>query len=379
MEYPAQAIVDLGAISANVRAIQAWVPGAGVLAVVKGDAYGHGLIPVARAAVRGGATWLGVAQVGEAVALREAREHGGLDVPVLAWLYTPGTDFDAVLARDIDLAVSAVWALEAIVASAQRTGRTARIHIEVDTGLGRNGVVGEALTGLLRAAVAHQAAGHLRVVGIMTQLAVIDDLDHPAVSRAMEIFAAAVAEAEALGAALEVRHMANSAAAAALPEAAWDLVRVGVSTVGMSPLPERGSAADYGLVPALTLRAEVSMVKRVPAGTGVSYGHSYTTTSETTLVNVPVGYADGIPREAGNRAQVLIHGQRFTVAGQVCMDQFMVDVGDVDVQPGDEVLIFGPGSRGEPIAYDWGAAVGAHEFEVTTCLGPRVPRVYLDA
>ena len=371
---PSRAVIDLDAIRDNVAALAGHAGSAGVMAVVKADGYGHGLLPSARAAVRGGATWLGVAQLGEAMALRAA----GLTVPVLSWLHVPGSDFAAALAADVDLSVSALWALEEIATAARRIGRPARIHLKVDTGLGRNGAFGDDWPDLLAAARRLEAEGAVRVVGVWSHFVYADAPDHPTVRLQQERFIEAVALAERAGCDLEVRHLANSAATLTNPGARFDLVRPGLAVYGLSPVPDLGDPASFGLTPAMTFVADLAVTKAVPAGQGVSYGHQYVTDRDTTLALVPVGYADGIPRNATNVGPVGIGGVRHTVAGRVCMDQFVVDVGpEQEVRPGQEVVIFGRGGPGEPTAEDWARATGTISYEIVTRIGARVPRIYV--
>ncbi|HVU91607.1 MAG TPA: alanine racemase [Jatrophihabitans sp.] len=364
-----EAVVDLSAITANVARMKAGTP-AEVMAVVKADGYGHGLLPAARAALAGGATWLGTAIVDEAVALRAA----GISVPLLSWLWTPG-ETDAVgraVDSDVDLSVSSQWQLDAVLAAARERGRTARVHLKIDTGLSRNGCYVADWPDLLTAVAKAEAAGEVRAVGIWSHLAYADEPGHPTIGRQLEAFSDALAVAARAGVEPQLRHIANSAATLTLPAAHFDLVRPGIAVYGLSPIAGNG----YGLVPAMTLRAAAAGVKRVRAGEGVSYGHEYTTSRETTLVLVPLGYADGVPRHAGNAGPVWINGARFSVSGRVCMDQFVVDVGDLDVAPGDPVVLFGPGTDGEPTAQDWADAAGTIHYEIVTRVGPRVERVY---
>ena len=380
--FPARVVVDLAAITSNVTVLRERAGDAGVMAVVKADAYGHGLVPAARAALRGGATWLGVAQLPEAMALRAA----GITEPVLAWLHSTGAGFAEAVRADVDLGVSGTWMLHDVAAAARSTGRTARVHLKADTGLGRNGAylfpTGTGPTewqDLVQAAARLEAEGAVRVVGLFSHFAYADSPEHPTVLAQQEAFTDAVSQAERAGLRPEVRHLSNSAATLTTPSAAWDLVRPGLAVYGLTPAPAVGSSEDFGLVPAMTALASASVVKRVPAGQGVSYGHTYTTTAETTLVDVPLGYADGVPRHASGRAEVLVAGQRRRIAGRVCMDQFVVDVGDLPVAPGDEIILFGPGTRGEPTAQDWAEAVGTINYEIVTRFGPRIPREYVEA
>lgn len=387
--YPARAVVDLGAIRDNVGSlVRTASPSAGtgaqVLAVVKADGYGHGLVPAARAALAGGATWLGTAQLAEALALRAA----GISSRILTWLYAPGAPLADLLRADVDVAVSASWALDAVLAAARETGRTARIHLKVDTGLGRNGIMPDELDTVLASAVAAQSDGLVEVVGIWSHLALADDPAHPTVLAQAAVFDDAVRRAEQAGAHLEVRHLANSAATLTNPRLHYDLVRPGLAVYGLTPVPDLGSAADYGLVPAMTLEARLATVKEVPAGSGVSYGHQYTTTERTTLGVVPLGYGDGVPRHASGdlprrpggpvRVGSGASARTLAVAGRVCMDQVVVDLGpDAAEQAGDTVVLFGPGTDGGPTAQDWADAAETISYEIVTRLGTRVPREYV--
>ena len=366
---------DLGALRANVAARRAGTS-AELMAVVKADGYGHGLVPSAQAAVEGGASWLGTALLDEALALRAA----GLSEPrVLAWLIGPGEAWADGLRADVDLSVNATWALEEVLAAARETGLTARLHLKVDSGLGRGGAAPSDWPELVEAARKAEAEGSVRVVGLWSHLAYADAPGHPTIARQTEVFREAVAHAEASGIEPEVRHLANSAATLTAPAQHFDLVRPGLAVYGLSPVPEVGGPSAYGLRPAMTLAADVVLVKRVPAGSGVSYGHTYTTEKETTLGLVPLGYADGVPRAGGNLGPVLAAGRTRTVAGRVCMDQLVLDLGDDDVAVGDEVVLFGPGDDGGPTAQDWAAATGTISYEIVTRVGPRVPRVYVDS
>lgn len=368
---PVWAEIDLGALEHNVRELRAHAPRSDLMAVVKADGYGHGLLPVARAAVRGGATWLGTALLAEAIALRDA----GLTTRILSWLNVPGSDFAAALTRDIDLSASASWALVEIAAAARATGRTARVHLKVDTGLGRNGAFGVDWTTLVREARALEAEGTIEVVGAWTHFAFADAPEHPTVLAQQDRFFEAVAEAERAGCRFEVRHLANSAATLVHPSAHADLVRPGIAIYGLSPVPQIDD--DFGLRPVMTVKARLAIVKRLPAGQGISYGHAYTTSSETRVGLVPVGYADGIPRDASNVGPVLVGAERLRIAGRVCMDQFVLDLGaQSEAQAGDEVVLFGA-PEGAPSAQDWADATDTISYEIVARLGPRVPRIHL--
>jgi alanine racemase len=370
----ARATVDLDAISRNVEVLRKHAGSAAVMAVVKADAYGHGLLPCARAALGGGASWLGVAQLREAMALRD----NGIRAPLLSWLHVPGTDFAGAIAADIDLSVSALWSLAEVADAARGLGRTARIHLKVDTGLGRNGAFGDDWQALLPAARRLEAEGLVRIVGVWSHFVYADEPTHPTVRRQEEQFGQAVADAERAGCHLEVRHIANSAATLTNPGAAYDLVRPGLAVYGLSPVPSLGDPQSFGLTPAMTLSADLAVTKRVPAGQGLSYGHQYVTSQDTTVALVPIGYADGIPRNATNVGPVSVGGTRHTVAGRVCMDQFVIDLGPGSVaQAGDRVTLFGAGESGEPTAQDWAEVTGTISYEIISRIGSRVPRVHL--
>ena len=369
---PFAAEIDLAAVRANVAELRRRAGDAAVMAVVKADGYGHGMLPCARAAIAGGATWLGVAFVDEAVALRDA----GIDVPVLAWLVSPQTDLRPAARQRIDVSVSAEWALEQVAAAARETGQALRVHLKADTGLGRAGAMPDQWPALCELALKLAADGLMEIVGIWSHLAYADSPAHPTIAMQKDRFDEALQVAAGVGVFPQVRHLANSAATLALPQTHYDLVRPGVAVYGLSPGPAVGRADELGLRPAMRLRATVALAKRVAAGQGVSYAHRYSTERETTLALVPLGYADGIPRSATNLGPVLVGGERRRVSGTVCMDQFVVDVGDLDVAAGDEVVLFGPGDAGEPTADDWAAAVGTINYEIVTRIGPRVPRVY---
>jgi alanine racemase len=369
----AEARVDRTAIRDNVARLREAASGAELMAVVKADGYGHGLLESASAAVAGGATWLGTALLEEAVQLRAA----GVGGRIVSWLSTPGETWRPAIEADIDLSAYAPWAVAEIAAAAAASGRTARLHLKVDTGLSRGGATPADWPDLVDAALRAQSDGLVRVVGLWSHFAYADAPGHPTIARQIGVFRDAVEYAEKAGVEPEVRHLANSAATLTLPEAHFDLVRPGIAVYGLSPVPEQGDHTAYGLRPAMTLTGRLALVKRVPAGSGVSYGHAYTTARETTLGLVPLGYADGVPRDATNVGPLLAAGRRRMIAGRVCMDQFLVDVEDDPASPGDDVVLFGSGSNGEPTAQDWADATGTISYEIVTRIGPRVPRTYV--
>jgi alanine racemase len=262
-----------------------------------------------------------------------------------------------------------------VVAAARATGSTARVHLFADTGLSREGATPAEWPALVAAAARAQADGEISVVGLWSHMAYADAPTHPTIGAQVAVFEEAVEIARGAGLTEARRHLANSAATVALPHTWYDMVRPGVALYGLDPLG--GDPAVHGLRPAMTVRAPVALTKRVPAGVGVSYGHTYFPETETTLALVPVGYADGVPRAAGNRAPVLAAGEQRTIAGRVCMDQFVLDVGDAEISPGDEVVLWGPGAHGEPTAQQWADAVDTIHYELVTRVGGRFARRYV--
>lgn len=369
----ARAEIDLAALRANVRALRAHAPTAALMAVVKSDAYGHGAVQCARAAREAGATWLGTATPEEALALRAA----GLPGRVMCWLWTPGGPWAEAVEADIDVSVSGMWALREAVAAAEAVGTRARVQLKADTGLGRAGCQPADWPELVAGALAAEARGLITVTGLWSHFACADEPGHPSIQAQLALFREMVAYAEEQGVRPEVRHIANSPATLTLPESHFDLVRTGIAVYGISPSPELGTPADFGLRPVMTLSASIALVKHAPAGHGVSYGHHYVTPGETTLGLVPVGYADGIPRHASGTGPVLVGGKWRTVAGRVAMDQFVVDLGGDEPEPGARAVLFGPGDGGEPTAEDWARAAGTIAYEIVTRIGTRVPRVYV--
>ena len=374
----AEVVVDLGAIRHNVRRLRELVTEDGstppqLMVVVKADAYGHGMLPVARAARAAGAEWLGVSTGDEALALRRAGDTGRL----LCWLAAPGADYRDLIALDVDVTTYSVRQLEEIVDSARGAGRVARLQIKFDTGLSRGGAPRSEWQQLVAAARTAEQDGSIRVTGLWSHLACSDEPQHPANAAQLAAFNEALALADQAGLDPEVRHLANSAGAILHPGARHELVRLGIAVYGLSPAPDVRSSEDLGLVAAMTVRGSVVLTKELAASEGVSYGHTYTTRSATQLAVVPIGYGDGVPRQASNAAQVQLGGHRYRIAGRVCMDQFVLDVGEAHAAAGDRVVLFGPGDDGEPTAQDWADAVGTINYEIVTRLGARVPREHV--
>ncbi len=360
----AEAIVDLSAIKHNVELLKK-TAGTKLLAVVKADAYGHGLVPVAKAAISAGADYLGVALLEEAIALREA----GIEAPILAWLVQPGSDFKKAIELDIDLAAASLKALQEISAASEN--KKARVHLEVDTGMTRGGFLAEwdQLT-----------AEHLQnveVVGIFSHFARADEPGEVQNDEQLARFSEMVERVHSFGFTSVIRHLSNSAATIKNHAAAFDMVRAGIAMYGLSPdVATLGNSQSLALRPAMQLRAAIYLVKDVPANTPVGYGATESTSADTKLGVIAMGYADGIPRIA-HGAGVWSAGKKAFSIGRVSMDQFVVDLGaQSKAQSGDWVVIFGNGSHGEFTADDWGVASQTINYEIVTRIGPRVPRIY---
>jgi alanine racemase len=366
----AETVVDLDAVRHNINVLRAAASGAGVMAVVKADGYGHGASTVARAALDAGAGWLGVCTLEEAMDLRDA----GITAPLLSWLHLPDDDFAEAVAAGVDLSVSSRRHLAGVLAGGRRAGRPVRLHLKVDTGLGRNGAQPTEWADLLDDAAKAAADGAAEVVAVWSHLAHADAPHHPTIDRQAARLTTAWQEAKDRGLA-PIRHLANSAATLTRPDLHFDLVRPGIAVYGLDPLDRQPGQSP--LRPAMTLRSRVALVKRVPAGEGVSYGHEWTTPRETTLALLPIGYADGVPRRLGRegRMRVLLGGVLRPVVGRVCMDQVMVDCGDDPVREGELAVLFGPGDHGEPTAQDWADELGTIHYEIVTGVhGRRVTR-----
>jgi alanine racemase len=370
----AEAVVDLDAIAHNVRLLRERAGSAQVMAVVKADGYGHGASQVGRVALAAGAAELGVATVDEALALR----RDGISAPVLAWLHPPGTDFAPALVADVQIALSSVRQLGELLDAVDRTGRTATVTVKVDTGLSRNGVSAAEYPAMLAALQRAQADDAIRLRGIMSHLVHGDDPDNPFNDLQAERLHAMRTQAGEQGVHFELAHLSNSPAAMTRPDLALDMIRPGIAVYGQTPIPERG---DMGLRPAMTLKCPVALVRSVKAGDGVSYGHTWIAGRDTTLALLPIGYADGVFRSLSGRIDVLINGRLRRSVGRICMDQFVVDLGPgrADVVEGDDAVLFGPGTHGEPTAQDWAELLGTINYEVVTSPRGRVNRTYRES
>jgi alanine racemase len=367
--------IDLAAFRANVATLQAH-SGVPAMVVVKADGYGHGMLECAREARVAGAKWLGVATPAEALMLREAGDAG----PVLAWLYGAEEDLAPLVAADVDVSAHSFEHLGRLTAAAATAERRARVHLKIDTGLSRNGASSYEWRQLCATAADAEHAGAIEVVGIWSHLAAADEPGHPSVRVQLRAFQRGYEQARAAGLEPTLRHLANSAGALVVPEARLDLVRVGIAAYGIDPAPGIAALAGVALRPVMRLRSQLVNVKQIPAGAGVSYGWTWTADAATTVGLVPLGYGDGVPRHASNRAWVGWSGGRVPVRGRICMDQFVVELGAGQVaEPGEEVILFGPGDRGEPTAAEWAAWCDTIGYEIVTRIGTRVPRRYLHA
>ncbi len=400
--YPSSAVVDLAAIKHNLSVLRAAAPDALQLATVKANAYGHGLVPVALAALDGGADWLGVAQLAEAFALRRGLDEAGVaraDAPILAWISTSSSDFAAAIEADIDLSVSWTWVLADICAAARAVGRPARVHVKIDTGMSRAGSTLADLPALASALRMAADDGLVDIVGAWSHMSRADDpSDEGNASTAshVRIFEEGLAILADAGITPRIRHLSATSGILWHPEAHYDMVRVGIGLYGLSPDPAVATAEELGLSPALELSAPLTSVKVIEEGTPASYGGTWVAPTRRWIGLVPLGYGDGIFRAASNKARVVVRTEagllNAPLIGRVCMDQFMVDLGPAQGEPGtptarsgqapaapgDTAILLGSSALGEPLADDWAQAAGTINYEIVTNLGAHIPRIYRD-
>ena len=401
-DYPSSAAVDLAAIRHNLGVLRAAAPGALQLATVKANAYGHGLLPVARAALDGGADWLGVAQLAEAFTLRHGLDEAGVaraDAPILAWISTSSSDFAAAIEADIDLSVSWTWVLADICAAARQVGRPARVHVKIDTGMSRAGSTLADLPALASALRMAADDGLVDIVGAWSHMSRADDpseAGNASTASHVRIFEEGLAILADAGVTPRIRHLSATSGILWHPEAHYDMVRAGIGLYGLSPDPAVATAEQLGLIPALELRAPLTSVKVIEEGTPASYGGTWVAPTRRWIGLVPLGYGDGILRAVSNRARVVVHTAsgpfNAPIVGRVCMDQFMVDLGQAEgspgtptarsgqapAAPGDIATLFGSGIGGEALADDWAQAAGTINYEIVTHLGAHIPRIYRD-
>ena len=400
--YPSSAVVDLAAIKHNLSVLRAAAPDALQLATVKANAYGHGLVTVALAALEGGADWLGVAQLAEAFALRRGLDEAGVaraDAPVLAWISTSSSDFAAAIEADIDLSVSWTWVLADICAAARAVGRPARVHVKIDTGMSRAGSTLADLPALASALRMAADDGLVDIVGAWSHMSRADDpseAGNASTASHVRIFEEGLAILADAGITPRIRHLSATSGILWHPEAHYDMVRVGIGLYGLSPDPAVATADELGLIPALELRAPLTSVKVIEEGTPASYGGTWVAPTRRWIGLVPLGYGDGIFRAASNRARVVVRTEagllNAPLVGRVCMDQFMVDLGPAQGDPGtptarsgdapaavgDIAVLFGTGALGEPLADEWADAASTINYEIVTNLGAHIPRAYRD-
>ena len=401
-DYPSSAAVDLAAIRHNLGVLRAAAPGALQLATVKANAYGHGLLPVARAALDGGADWLGVAQLAEAFTLRHGLDEAGVaraDAPILAWISTSSSDFAAAIEADIDLSVSWTWVLADICAAARQVGRPARVHVKIDTGMSRAGSTLADLPALASALRMAADDGLVDVVGAWSHMSRADDpseAGNASTASHVRIFEEGLAILADAGITPRIRHLSATSGILWHPEAHYDMVRAGIGLYGLSPDPAVATSEQLGLIPALELCAPLTSVKVIEEGTPASYGGTWVAPTRRWIGLVPLGYGDGILRAVSNRARVVVHTAsgpfNAPLIGRVCMDQFMVDLGPAEgspgtptarsgqapAAPGDIATLFGSGVGGEALADDWAQAAGTINYEIVTHLGAHIPRIYRD-
>ena len=401
-DYPSSAAVDLAAIRHNLGVLRAAAPGALQLATVKANAYGHGLLPVARAALDGGADWLGVAQLAEAFTLRHGLDEAGVtraEAPILAWISTSSSDFVAAIEADIDLSVSWTWVLADICAAARQVGRPARVHVKIDTGMSRAGSTLADLPALASALRMAADDGLVDVVGAWSHMSRADDpseAGNASTASHVRIFEEGLAILADAGVTPRIRHLSATSGILWHREAHYDMVRAGIGLYGLSPDPAVATAEQLGLIPALELRAPLTSVKVIEEGTPASYGGTWVAPTRRWIGLVPLGYGDGILRAVSNKARVVVHTAsgpfNAPIVGRVCMDQFMVDLGQAEgspgtptarsgqapAAPGDIATLFGSGAGGEALADDWAQAAGTINYEIVTHLGAHIPRIYRD-
>ena len=368
----ARAEINLAAIAENLKLIKSKTS-AQVLAVVKADAYGHGLINVAKAAEKSGADWLGTALLEEGIALR----NGGITKPIISWLTPIGEDFRTAINLDIDLSVSSIELLNEVILVGKSINKVPRVHIEIDTGMNRGGF-GDDWGLLLPEIVKAVKANEIKAIGIWSHFARADEPNEVMNKTQLDLFTQKVKQLNDAGVSPEFIHIANSAASLSNEAAHKNIIRWGIGLYGLSPdVINMGDSKSLGLKPAMKLFAKLQLVKAVKAGQSVGYGGTAITKSDTKLGVVTLGYADGVPRNANHSAGIFVAGKRAPIIGRVSMDQFVVDLGaDSLAKTGDEVIVFGDGSQGEYTIDEWAKACGTINYEIVTRIGVRVPRIY---
>ncbi len=367
---PTVAVIDLKAIRSNVQSVVQKVKPARVMAVVKANAYGHGMPEVAKTALDAGADYLAVALVEEGIGLREA----GILEPTLIFGGFFPDQAKLFVQYDLDATLYSVRNGEALAKAARLLGRRARVHVKIDTGMGRVGVPWEKAADFVAEVAAMDA---LELVGVYTHFATSDERDKTFANLQLERFRWVLKQIESRGISIPIKHAANSGAILDMPEAYFDMVRPGIMLYGYYPSFE--TTESVPLQPAMAFRSRVLFVKEVEKGTSVSYGRKFVAPRKTTIATIPVGYADGYNRLLTNQGEVLIAGKKYPVVGRVCMDQILVDLGPgSQVREGDDVLLFGKTPAGEVSVYDICRKLGTIPYEVTCWVSGRVPRIYVN-
>jgi alanine racemase len=368
----AVAEINLNAIESNLKFIKDKT-NTQVLAVVKADAYGHGLLPISKAVSEAGANWLGTALLEEAITLRE----NGVKIPIIAWLTPCGEDFKSAIELNIDLSISSLEVLKEIVEAGSRIGKVPRLHIEIDTGMSRGGV-GDDWDNFVSEISKLVKDNKIEIVGVWSHFARADEPQEKMNAQQLSLFNKRVELLISAGIKSEFLHIANSAAALTFKDSHKNIIRWGIGLYGLSPdVSNLGDSNSIGLKPAMKLKAKLNLVKKIKAGSTVGYGATAVVNQDTKLGVVTLGYADGIPRNANNLAGVFVCGKRAPLIGRVSMDQFVVDLGIESLaKTGDEVIVFGPGVDGEYTIDEWAKACGTINYEIVSRIGPRVPRIY---
>jgi len=360
--------VDLGAIRRNVERIKRFLSGpARVMCVIKANAYGHGAVPVAHTVLDAGAEWLAVARLDEGLELREA----GIGAPVLVLGPVHAGGFEAAIRSRLSLAAMDTGYVRELAAVSRRLNIEARVHIKVDTGMGRLGLEAEQLDSLVEVL---RESPQVQVEGVFTHLASADEVDRPYTLEQFRRFKSALRRIRTAGLPVGLAHISNSAGVLEFPELQMDMVRVGIMTYGLYPSPQ--TSRGLVLEPAMSLCAQLSFVKKVAAGTSISYGRTYVMEEAGYIGVVPVGYADGYSRQLGNKADVLIRGRRWPVVGRVCMDMLMVNLGQTGIQVGERVVLMGRQDDEEISASELATLSGTINYEVVSGISHRLPRYY---
>lgn len=382
-DFPARAVIDLSALERNLKQLRKCDPNVQAMAIVKANAYGHGGVQIARAALKFGVKWFGVAQLAEAIELRA----GLNDFPqarIFTWIFSPDADLETAIKADLDIAVSNPETLLRLASAARAVGKRSRVHLTIDTGMGREGALPDKLSPLLSAAQLTSDEGTVEVVGIWSHLARADESEpgQEATLRQFSCFQQSCEAAKQRGFTRLLRHLSASSGLLWYPQAHFDLARYGIAMYGLTPNPARAATASLQLTPIMRVEADLISVKKIPAGHPVSYGGTWVAPRDTYIGIVPLGYADGIDRHASGKIWVASNGQKYPQVGRICMDQFMVDLGSGSdghppLKPGDTVRLWGDGSQGEPTADDWAGAADTINYTIVTALNSRVPRIYI--